>query len=381
MKNNDSDFIIQNGFVNEFDSSDDHRRLYSSMFSKALISTEKMVEYNFSSNRTYNGVKNKNNENFYDTKSNILAFCGGRGYGKTSSVLNFIKILENIDSKDDYYSDLIGENKSKVYENTKFHKLDLIDPTLISDNESILEMVVSKIYGQIKDNLKKTDDYELQGKVMKLLKETYKNIKTINEKKEDRLKKEIYSENILETIERLDSSANIRNNIKNMVDLYFEIINSDNRSRENKNNVLIIPIDDIDMNLENAIELIEEIRRYLILPNVLILLAFDEKQMLDIIKENFLKKYSDKKDTSSRIDIHCYELANNYLLKLIPPDNRLYTPNLSELFLTSKVKFREESKEPVDSTKYLINKIYDKTRLLLIPNGYGVHSNEYLFSN
>lgn len=274
---------------------DDLDSLFNDIFNKGKKLVEQINEFN--QNKRINGRK-YDSENSHIT-NNIIAFCGDRGTGKTTAMNEFAKGLED------------------------FVKLPAIDPTLFTTNDSILEIIIARLFEGFDFENSKLD-IEEQRIILKLFAKIYSQLKTINEEKEERFKKDFYEEENLETIVRLKGGLEIK-------DTLFEIVEEYLKVQKSEKNSLIIKIDDLDMNLEHAFNVIEEIRKNLLINNVIILISLNDIQLNRIISG----KFNDAVGNMSG------KLSSNYLTKLIPPQSRLYLPKLEKLIVSDEVIFQE----------------------------------------
>lgn len=112
-----------------------------------------------------------------------------------------------------------------------------------------------------------------------------------------------------------------------------------------KEGYLVISIDDIDMNLRVGEKMLEDIRKYLMIPNVIILIAVKMEQLKQIVQQRYLVYLKDNELLEKEIDNIKEEKSNlledfkeniinitdKYLEKVIPYNRRIRIPNLSEI--------------------------------------------------
>lgn len=322
---------------------DNSSTLFSDIYAKGEIILKDIIQ---TQNRYYGDKSSTTLENT-GLVNNIIAFCGDRGTGKTSAMNEFAEIVAKNDST--------------------LAVLPVIDPTMFSTNDSILEIIIARMFEKI--NVTKIEDVETQRKVLKKFEQIYGQLATLYEKKEDRFSKD-FRDNNLETINRLKGSLEIRTTLEEIVELYL-----DESKTNTKKEHLIIKIDDVDMNLSYAYTMIEEIRKYLSIKNVIVLVALNDVQISKLISNEF------KKDLKIRDKASV--LASNYLTKLFPPQNRLYLPRLDKLILSNEARFVGYNKqgEVVDNgmsnesmVDTILGTIFNKTRLIFLKNKYGFNT-------
>lgn len=85
--------------------------------------------------------------------------------------------------------------------------------------------------------------------------------------------------------------------------------------------------------------MVEQIRKYLILPNVMILMAVKIDQLSMVIQENLSKQFDQalKHDTRILTGNDISEMAERYINKLIPIESRIYIPSPDVFFGNSLV--------------------------------------------
>lgn len=253
--------------------------------------------------------------------NNIIAFCGERGTGKTSTMLSYARSLEN--KKECFESNSANESEQKKQLNYdyNFQLIDVVDPSLFEKNENLFEVVLAKMFSKTMGKLKKRHEnrhLEKEGKrkLLECYSSVYRDLGAIHQKDENR-----YKGDALETLSELSSGSNLKANFKKLVDCFLEYHASNNRSC-NKDEVLVIPIDDFDLNTESASEMGEQIRKYLMIPNVVILMAVNMEQLTNVKEQSVRNKFKTLID-AGRLYEDPKEFAVNYLVKLIPHNRRI----------------------------------------------------------
>lgn len=275
--------------------------------------------------------------------SNIIAFCGERGQGKTSAMQSFAYRL----NKDDY------------------DVMDLIEPSNFEKNESIVRVVLSKMFNQIQtwndrcENGFWQDDFrEDIARLSELFQKCYSNIEYMKwEKKAE------YGSDDLETLMRLGNGSRLKEDLYQLVQCYLRW----NRGRKgnNKPQYLVLQIDDVDLATKKIFELCEDLKNYLSIPNVIVLIATDYNQLIYAIYQKYLQNYEKLWELQKQIEVgeKCYEMATRYLEKMIPEGCRVVLPDLdSEIAenpgqISLAYKERQETKEGVAEISLLPEKL------------------------
>lgn len=113
----------------DFDYNED---LFYETYQKAFQEVIKIIGYN-----------NQDDSEILEMSNNIIAFCGERGQGKSSAMISFAKILEN--SRNDNIEKYFREYVKKL-NNKTFYPINRIDPTELENQQSILNVILSRIF-------------------------------------------------------------------------------------------------------------------------------------------------------------------------------------------------------------------------------------------
>lgn len=245
----------------------------------------------------HNGDRGDYHYRFSDVfDNNIITFIGERGSGKSSCMYSVANVL--------------AENKEKASE---FAFLDTLDPSFFDDNHNILQLIIGKMYGQFRkemDKLAGKEDY-LIHEVVKQFQEVKGHLRFLEDKPE------YVEDNELEELSQLSAGVDLRSSLLRLIDTYLQLL---------KAQMLIVIIDDIDLNTEQAYDMAEQIRKYLILPNVVILLAAKLDQFTDVVRLKLTKQYTSLLAKERMGDDAITEMADRYVKKLLPLENRIYMP-------------------------------------------------------
>ena len=231
--------------------------------------------------------------------NNIVSYIGDRGTGKTSCMYSVANILRQR-----------GE---------KYYCLDAIDPSFFDDHHNILQIVIGKMYGKfqkeyevlLKYGKKEHDIMNLSQRFL----ETKKHLRYLDKEPE------YIDDNEMEDLHQLASGVDLKVSVMSLVDEFLRFFDKD---------VLVISIDDIDQNFTKAYEMAEQLRKYLIIPNVIIQLAVKIDQLSDIVQNKMATQYHnlDKSRNPSVIK----DMADRYIVKLLPLESRVYMPEMEVFF-------------------------------------------------
>ncbi len=160
------------------------------------------------------------------------------------------------------------------------------------------------------------------------LSKVYKSLSIINNK-EKMLDDEYDEAGNISKLQKLGASTMLRNDMEELVKMYLEL--NSKRASAKKCGKLLIAIDDLDLCNENVYKMAEQIRKYLILPNIIIVMAVKIEQFEMGIEEknrDDFKNIIQGKGRTNTIDREMREMAERYTTKLIPKARRIYLPEL-----------------------------------------------------
>lgn len=251
--------------------------------------------------------------------NNIIAFIGERGAGKTSCMYSALKIVQEAQEKDNWYPIYGDHYKPKK----KIRLLRSIDPSFFDTEHNILEMLIGEMYREVKQIQERNTSELNRDSFHSLLKQFQDTKRHLHFLSSDN---QMYREDDeLEELEYLSSGANLRGSIGSLIQQFLRLTGDD---------ILMIGIDDIDLNTRQAYAMVEQIRKYLILPQVVILLAVKLDQLGSVIHLELTKQFKvilNNRD-GGMTDSDVSEMAERYLNKLIPLQARIFIPGPSTFF-------------------------------------------------
>lgn len=311
----------------------------------------------------------KNNTFFKDTYNNIIAFTGERGTGKSSSMISFTLALKDLRSNE---KEIVFDKKiDDIIRECHFEEIGVIDPSMFEEKDNILEIIIAKMFSRFNQRIAGTAsdiDHHNKRELLKAFQDVYENLRTIGKEKHERLDGEI-----IETLSNLASGSNLKDSIVDLVESYLKFMGPTN----NRNYFLLV-IDDFDLNIQHAGEMAEQIRKYLVIPRVIILLAVKIDQFLSIIEQSYREKFKIMlhKEVKRMPTEEPQNMAYLYLEKLIPEDRRLYLPGIrkienKEVCIRIEKEGEECIKDPLEDT--ILKLIYEKTGLIFLKHDYDFH--------
>lgn len=338
------------------------KSFFSEIYLKAFKSIEEIVKNNAEKEKVID----------YENYNNIIAFTGERGTGKTSAMLSVAEALKSKDSKENKNSNFMKENSNFNLDGYKFLGLKVIDPSHFQKNSNIIEIILAKMFESFKKLVEENEDKKNGKKreVLENFEKVFKDIKIIS-------KGGGADGEAIDALLNMSASSNLKGNLEKLIKSYLEFVGP-----EEKRKILVLEIDDLDLNTKYGYKMIEQIRKYLIIKNVVILMAVKIEQLSLVIEKNTRKEFKELIEAGQIGNEKINLMSDKYLKKLIPLERRLYMPEL-EIKSESKMikiinkdkngKLKESEEEIID--KKVRSLIYHKTGMEFIDGKYIVPNN------
>lgn len=346
-------------------------------YKRAAKCVSEIVNDRFDYMKTYDGQNN--GRAFCDYGNNIVAFCAERGQGKTSAMLSFSKELKRYAAYHD--SNELGfefKNNECVFE-----VLESIDPTMIHNGVGILKVFLSRLFYHFKASIDKklrdNTQYESLDKYNKMIscfKKCYTNIEYLsNDLNSD------WDLDDLDMLSQIVDSSNLKSNIYDLLKLYFKI----KYDEDIEKCFLVIQIDDADLAIGEVSDICENIRNYLKVPGIIVLIATDYEQLKYAMSQKYQEQYGNLIKNNPSFYEKCEKMASKYLKKIIPHSHRIELPKLQNVIgeehiklkveygIGSKNLFPNELNGCNDIQEQLIKFIYLRTGIILMKNEDKMH--------
>lgn len=320
----------------------------------------------------------------YRSPQNIIAFSGKRGSGKSSAMLSFSDVLSKSEKLDALCSLPGGDNGERAYSNLKgksFVVLDPIDPTTLEQNQSILSVVLSRLLFKAEENWTRhfnfygsfQDKENKKAELLSSARQCLTGISTIKSKAE------VPQE--LSDLQKVGDSSILKKNLFDFVELFLQFSDTE-KSIISKNSILVLQIDDTDCQINQGYEVMEDIRKYLTIPNVLILMATDINQLRQVLIQHYVSVFSSNLKENFVKKEKLRHLGEKHLAKLMPPSCVIHLPNIDDIIrdkigLFELCYYEKEGKEknlldPNEGTDYagynfqevILRFIYKKTHIV-----------------
>lgn len=340
------------------------KSIHKDVYSKAFHITEGIINStraNLSRDGKNQGTKIRNREQI----CNIVFFTGDKGTGKTSTMLSYMEFLK------DYHRNY---NKGKLEQlklkqgDFMFTGIEHIDASALNDKEDILGSVLSKMLCKWKNEEERSNydsgivrgiDYDHKRRELRLkFSEIYDCLKDLRSTK-DFMERD--TDMFMEAIERLSLSWNVKQSFQKLVERYLDIMvyPGSEKSISKDNHYLVISIDDLDMNVNFSFMLLEQIRKYLMVPNVLVLMSANYEQLEKNCHNHYLKEFQYMKNIGSNNDEYreyTFKLSREYLEKMIPEQRQVKLTSGKRWEYFSESELKMECKEADKNLEKSIDK-------------------------
>lgn len=330
----------------------------------------------------------------YGYANNIIAFCGNRGQGKTSAMLSFTSALGfrshgyMMDRwNNDYERELNAYTRGR-----KFFILPPIDPTMLKEQGNVIGLVLANLLTEIEERWefpKKSTPAPHGGKPLEAKKyeilRTFQNcLVGLSMERREAAERKMDFDNFAQS----NDVFALKNNIHDIILHLFELLDW-----ERKESFLVVQLDDTDMHMDRAYETVEFIRKYLCIPNVVVVMATELSQLRSLVNLHYREKMS--YDPKTKVSFDFDYISAKYIDKLIPVPQTIHLPTLkSQRDLGKKLKLvvkedKKDQKDDVEGTAGEENKdggaddndiqraifklIYDKTGLVFIRHDSYMH--------
>ena len=299
---------------------------------------------------------NRNNERdnlLFQERNNTIAFVGDRGTGKTScmkTVYHTLKFKSVI-------NDIRLEELHQRIKHFSIITLPIIDPSYFEERHKILDIVIAHMFETFQEyirhngNIPSFEQYATRENRQDLI-QRFQKVKVCL----DTIKKApSMSYDTIENLSEMANGIDLKDSIQKLIDSYLKFFGG---------NALAIAIDDLDLQIKYAYDMVEYLRKYLILRNVIILIGVKLSQLNDLMKQYYYQENMDLISTNRLTDT-TENMAGRYLSKLIPFNQRVFIPNVGNHFdKTLKIYFKNELVIEGSINTLVLNLIFIKTRYL-----------------
>lgn len=297
---------------------------------------------------------------FYQRNHNAITICGTRGTGKSTFLKNS---LSELDEGITYNS----KNESSLL------VLPVIDPTLISSKENVLVLVISLIKQEVEVENESNITSEAYKKWRSALRDLAGGLCQVdgigsNKPYGDEWEDKTY---ILETgLEKARQGLSLEQSLNRFINLSLKLLNKE---------AVILSFDDIDTQFERGWPVLEAVRKHLTSPQLIILISGDIDLYRTLIRRAVIDSIGDTVFKYDRPSSHYHNSLNSwskdtiiskvdrleeqYLLKVLKPENRIHMQSLREIKNSSNslnVKVKDSTNGINESLNDYLKRILDR---------------------
>lgn len=325
---------------------------------------------------------------------NIIAFAAPRGGGKTATMLSFSRILNegfgehsSFKNTDNSFLNVVrGDEKEKPdvwLRRSRFISMTPIAPAILEGEQNILYVVLSRLYRYAerliteRSRLNRIQEAEKN----QIIRSFQKALSGINGIKHPEKK---YPGDLIGMQDVCDGMSLSRH----FYDLVQRILKLEAGDRGISDRYLVIQLDDADSKMQRVYEVLEDVRKYLMIPNLVILMSVDQKCMSDVVFQDNLRCFPDLISIDQkRLSHDLSKITNKYIDKLIPPTHMVQLPQLDQIVVhwddMLRLQYVDEDKndvyawmtdEMLDLQNALLMLIYRKTHILFVKPPHYLHN-------
>lgn len=253
--------------------------------------------------------------------SNVIAFLGGRGMGKSSAMLSFALFLKNYIKVGQCDFSVDTPKISPV-----FSVLPRIDVAMMVKGENVMDIILAKMWDAFERRSEATHKREIYLEEMK---DDFKRVKKSYEiyKKTLAEKEVIQNMTSIREMHELAACLNMREDFKNLVENYLGFVLADKICRSEER-FLVISIDDLDMVMYDMYSILEQVRLFLMIPKVIVLITADLERLSMACNKQFAESLISREIFEPYDKQPVREYASNYLAKLFPRNMRVFMPEI-----------------------------------------------------
>lgn len=292
--------------------------------------------------------------------NNIISFWGERGMGKSSAMLSFALFLKKYDHGiEDRYQ--LGISKKPG-----FYVLPRIDAAMLVRGEYLLDIILAKMWSAFEE---KGNIGLMQNGELNETKQYFSDVKKSYEAYRKAISgEEKYEMTSVRQLKELSKCLNLKEDFKKLVEAFLPCM----MEFRGEIDFLVLAIDDLDVVVDNVDNILEQIRLFLSVPKVIVLVTADYGRLfLDCNKSFSDRLICDNVNYYERNQIRGY--SEKYLAKIFPSNMRVHMPRINVTGgVDYNVKIPEESSlldggEGYDEKRFLFVMLAKYTKIMMYP--------------
>lgn len=290
--------------------------------------------------RFYQHPNNYSLENYY---TNVIVFDGARGRGKTSAMLTFGKALEglslltqatNARDRKRIYSEVFDCPDDQLIAtvenlgNSSFVVLPPIDPTILNKSHDLLTTFTARLYQMaqtwwesdrwaqaptgVRNVSISTLPYEAKDAFLDDIKKCYLAISGLK----DNDGPGTWS---MSQLSKMGAASELSKCFQGAV---CSLLKLNNMNPERS--FVVLQIDDADMTFRNVYKILEDMRCFLKIPNLVVLMAADLTMIENLVRREFMEETKYGEDLIQ-------EMTEQYMIKYFPLRRQVALPDLNDV--------------------------------------------------
>lgn len=277
------------------------------------------------------------NESRDESSLNVISFLGERGRGKTSAMLSILSYINKLQTECEW-SEFYKHKQGKSIE---FVTMPYIDAAMLAEKEYIFDVILAEMWDKFEEEVQRlvrNTGTDYLGNLEEQIKRTFIGVRRayldMKERESTSVKGVSRDIPVAGALHDLATSVNLNREMRKLVKLYLNFFCKNGGEKE-KDAYLVITVDDVDMSGDKAYNVLEQIRRFLRISHVIILITADINR-LQLACESRYREIYEENDRAHFI--------NEYLEKVLPYNMRVYMPELQErhldIFIETQIKER-----------------------------------------
>ncbi|KPH96236.1 hypothetical protein AMS58_01330 [Pseudoalteromonas porphyrae] len=263
---------------------------------------------------------------------NAILVSSPRGTGKTVFLRNSKSMWEAGSTKKD-----------------ELYFLDVIDPTMLMANDSFSNVIVAQIYQVVSDKLSQNNCCDEGNR--KLRETFHKSLKQLAESMGKNV--EFNGLTGIDKVLKYSSGIQLENNFHLFVESAIAILGC---------NAIVVTIDDVDMALDRAFEVVDDVRRFLGCPYLIPIVSGDIKLYEHMTQTHFDEKAYDNSTKDEQLKDNGQELSKElttaYLTKVFPASMRIGLFSIERILPKLNIFDGEEQVTYKNYREELLNRFY-----------------------
>ncbi len=285
----------------------------------------------------------------YPRQHKAVLIEGGRGSGKTTFTLNFLQYLKQPTTT-------TKENSLPKVNVLQVHVLPMVDPTLIETKDNVIILLLQMIEAAIDEKTRTSrpneNDLNELEKARGELAEGLRLLDGIGQKEAYGSEWEDATWVMREGLHRAKKGRSFEVKLNIYIEKALKVLGK---------KIFVLAFDDVDTKFTLGYDILETIRKYLTSPRLAILISGDIDLYGRLLRRKIYENFGSdlvRHDEAAKIDTRTAvrELEEQYLLKVLPPQNRIKMLPLSGLGRDIKVVLVQKG-EPTELKEWASKQI------------------------